>query len=148
MSWKCSDTGCKPIILSTTEGFLKGQRAELSTFKRITSCFAFLNTLEIHAIHFVMQLLSIVTLQKCIANIKTLCKYRGKSINYSLYVLVFQCFNLQYWICQTSSDLWIIWSIANKNKSIFSSLKKSRNWEITTAAVIQSERAVVGGTKT
>lgn len=62
--------------------------------------------------------------QKRIANIKTLCKYREKSINYSLYVFVFQYINLQSQVRQSSSDLWIIWSTANKNGSIFSSLEK------------------------
>lgn len=68
--------------------------------------------------------------QKCIANIKTLCKYREKSVSDSLYVFVFQCINLQAQVRQRSSDLWIIWSIANKNESIFSSLeevKEQRN---------------------
>lgn len=71
-----------------------------------------------------MELLTIVTHPEHIANIKTRCKNRDRGVNYSLYAFIFQHMNLQSRPHQSSSDLWIIWSIANKNGSIFSSLAK------------------------
>lgn len=89
--------------------------------------------------------------QKCIANIETLCKYREKKKHKLLLIRI--SFPIHQPAVPGMSDRlrpvnYLINSKQEWKYFQFTGKKKSRNREIITAAVIPSEGAVVGGTKT